>query len=481
MNMHSPSAEMFRMLRAAGCDTENAYDLQMGMIAYNTALLAWDRRNTQKITIVRPADKSRTGRNDPCPCGSGKKYKKCCLDKNREFATESRPRAAWAFGPDCLPHMWDEQAIADDCAILGEIMDRDPAFAEMRFSNEKVASFMDAIVKEDPTFLHDEKADLERKIDDLAAHYVRESGEGEVSKTMSKNILDAIPCAQSKDEMRALAAGLCFTFMEDAPLGADASRAPEASLLNVILFRRALFSAMRSVAIFGSMMDQLGGDTQEVRRMIVNNDPAMRAKIQSCMENLSPSEIEVLQGSFERTRQELWDTISSGKFPVPIPIATQLAFFLKLMAETGSAKPSIDMFSASITAFCDELIEEDYVLYSRMLDQWLKDCKSRSSDVARAVQMMQGLCGIRSIEEFVPNLIVNSMGQQLFIPFEVPEQQFIERSLKSDDSPEFLAEYGAWLASKGFPGMADRLLASCRDDARTTSPGSLKPRKSNVG
>jgi uncharacterized protein YecA (UPF0149 family) len=23
------------------------------------------------------------GRNDPCPCGSGKKYKKCCLDSGR--------------------------------------------------------------------------------------------------------------------------------------------------------------------------------------------------------------------------------------------------------------------------------------------------------------------------------------------------------------------------------------------------------------
>lgn len=23
------------------------------------------------------------GRNDPCPCGSGKKYKKCCIDKDR--------------------------------------------------------------------------------------------------------------------------------------------------------------------------------------------------------------------------------------------------------------------------------------------------------------------------------------------------------------------------------------------------------------
>ena len=26
--------------------------------------------------VVRDAPK--TGRNDPCPCGSGKKYKKCC-------------------------------------------------------------------------------------------------------------------------------------------------------------------------------------------------------------------------------------------------------------------------------------------------------------------------------------------------------------------------------------------------------------------
>ncbi|MFM9942071.1 MAG: SEC-C metal-binding domain-containing protein [Hyphomicrobiaceae bacterium] len=22
----------------------------------------------------------KTGRNDPCPCGSGQKYKKCCLN-----------------------------------------------------------------------------------------------------------------------------------------------------------------------------------------------------------------------------------------------------------------------------------------------------------------------------------------------------------------------------------------------------------------
>ena len=38
----------------------------------------------------------RTGRNDPCPCGSGKKYKHCCLDKDRaaEFAPAVGQRVA---------------------------------------------------------------------------------------------------------------------------------------------------------------------------------------------------------------------------------------------------------------------------------------------------------------------------------------------------------------------------------------------------
>jgi hypothetical protein len=43
-------------------------------------------------TMVKP------GRNDPCPCGSGKKYKKCCLAKEeaaeREQLAEAEARRA---------------------------------------------------------------------------------------------------------------------------------------------------------------------------------------------------------------------------------------------------------------------------------------------------------------------------------------------------------------------------------------------------
>jgi preprotein translocase subunit SecA len=34
-------------------------------------------KDTPKVEPIHK-DKKETGRNDPCPCGSGKKFKKCC-------------------------------------------------------------------------------------------------------------------------------------------------------------------------------------------------------------------------------------------------------------------------------------------------------------------------------------------------------------------------------------------------------------------
>jgi len=36
----------------------------------------------------------RPGRNEPCHCGSGKKYKQCCLDKDEKAASAARAEAA---------------------------------------------------------------------------------------------------------------------------------------------------------------------------------------------------------------------------------------------------------------------------------------------------------------------------------------------------------------------------------------------------
>ena len=35
----------------------------------------------KKVAAKIPPARPETGRNDPCPCGSGRKFKKCCLGK----------------------------------------------------------------------------------------------------------------------------------------------------------------------------------------------------------------------------------------------------------------------------------------------------------------------------------------------------------------------------------------------------------------
>jgi len=44
---------------------------------FNGILFQEHKSEEQSITVVNSSEK--IGRNDPCPCGSGKKYKKCCM------------------------------------------------------------------------------------------------------------------------------------------------------------------------------------------------------------------------------------------------------------------------------------------------------------------------------------------------------------------------------------------------------------------
>lgn len=60
--------------------------LCIGQLRETTEILqryskAYARKPVATVTPLRPlSGKKKIGRNDPCPCGSGKKYKKCCGD-----------------------------------------------------------------------------------------------------------------------------------------------------------------------------------------------------------------------------------------------------------------------------------------------------------------------------------------------------------------------------------------------------------------
>jgi hypothetical protein len=53
---------------------------------------------------VSPDAPPELGRNEPCHCGSGKKYKQCCLGKDEAAAREARAKAAeQAPAPEATP------------------------------------------------------------------------------------------------------------------------------------------------------------------------------------------------------------------------------------------------------------------------------------------------------------------------------------------------------------------------------------------
>lgn len=49
------------------------------------------------------------GRNDPCHCGSGKKYKKCCLDTRPVALTPERDHSGMLVGRTPIDTLWESQ------------------------------------------------------------------------------------------------------------------------------------------------------------------------------------------------------------------------------------------------------------------------------------------------------------------------------------------------------------------------------------
>jgi hypothetical protein len=62
--------------RIMGCPHEEGIDYPLGEVCPLCPFWADIDRFTHEPK--QPPQSPRVGRNDPCPCGSGKKYKKCC-------------------------------------------------------------------------------------------------------------------------------------------------------------------------------------------------------------------------------------------------------------------------------------------------------------------------------------------------------------------------------------------------------------------
>lgn len=56
------------------------------------------QRSLRRAALAEQPQMPRVGRNDPCPCGSGKKFKKCCLENQEEAWRELSPDQRKSLG-----------------------------------------------------------------------------------------------------------------------------------------------------------------------------------------------------------------------------------------------------------------------------------------------------------------------------------------------------------------------------------------------
>lgn len=113
---------------------------------------------------------SKTGRNDPCYCGSGKKYKKCCLSKDEEKILEEMKEAEpWEDEEDSIvwPDIADEKEVLDE--EYGDTDDDNSSIPLAKRDDEDFSSGKDSpypTISKDEEEIVDEWWDVYKKMDD---------------------------------------------------------------------------------------------------------------------------------------------------------------------------------------------------------------------------------------------------------------------------------------------------------------------------
>jgi SEC-C motif len=97
------------------------------------------RRSSSNVlsTMAKP------GRNDPCPCGSGKKHKKCCLPKEeaeeRKMIARYNPREPQIIMKDPTKGFTDENCMVV-CRVFHDIMNDEMSLDEFDAFARRIVS-----------------------------------------------------------------------------------------------------------------------------------------------------------------------------------------------------------------------------------------------------------------------------------------------------------------------------------------------------
>jgi tetratricopeptide (TPR) repeat protein len=86
---------------------------------------------------------AKIGRNDLCPCGSGKKYKKCCMASDEAAARPAKPAAAPARRPSVANYFQEQDELTEASNAVVDMAQAGNLDAAEQAAHDLLARFPD--------------------------------------------------------------------------------------------------------------------------------------------------------------------------------------------------------------------------------------------------------------------------------------------------------------------------------------------------
>jgi hypothetical protein len=457
----APSAREVEVIREAGFGTQGE-DLTMGQVAYTCAMLVWSRwkRGWSDAGAAAPAAAT-VGRNDPCPCGSGLKFKKCCLGK-APVAPAPRPVEAAPsipFGPELLPRLHDDEGLLADCEVLTKLFRDDEGLQRVRFDGGRALRFFERKVSgRDPAT----KVSPE-EFDALAFEFVADPHEAKALRPVGGRLEEAAARATTAEQLRALATGVAFSTMGklEGFVG---------NLLTAMIFRLSLADALGPVGPSDEVVEQI-----RALAKTVGTGAAPAGEIEKLMEQLPEVERVALETLSEAVADEIRQTLAAPWYPLGLSFASVVPFLLRVKVIDGSVEPRKEALRAALDKTIGEFGEEDHRLFVADLEEWLAHHPKVDALQRAALERVGDLARSGLLTDYVGDLVVAALHSMKITFLDPDDVDRLSNWEPTDDPGTMLEAFAKTAESKGYPQVAARMRSLASEIARPAAAPVVSP------
>ena len=443
--------ELRDALVAAGYALSDEVAESLGILALDAAV-AVGRAAGNLGGATPPA--AQVGRNDPCPCGSGKKYKKCCLDVKPAAVAEPEPEPDGPTPLDdprvipCLdgPEGWTRAAERLEALLLD-----DPDLRVVRFDelavNEYLFEHADAIEAAHATHDADRVQDV---LEGLASDFARHADKMVTLKRLARALKEVAPrYRHDTSALMGLATGVAFAALPSAD-----EELPLASLL----FRMATHHPMEDRE---RVQKRLAPDDEELAdflgtagsETLKTSRPTVQADADAA------AALERLIARAEAFEDRLSGMISEGRFPLAPPFCLWVLMQRQARKATGWS-PSA---GAEPEATGDGWLDTVAATYADALGAWLDDHPAAPRPVRGVVRQCASQLADHGFTRVTLELLNRAIQHKWtsFLPGEAELLQGLDPvALTAERSSAALEAYLAFLVEAEHGDVADLLRAT---------------------